>query len=426
MSGERTGADRRALWGPAAPRQLGPGAGGDLAARSPQRASPPALRRRHPPPPPLPGPTRRLLPLPPAARPAVPSGRHGDAVGQQSGPLQQPAGDVCVPRAGTGRSDALPCPPRRHRRFRSSRPVQSPGSLHSAFTGRLNAFAYPCTRPPCPLQTTTTCCPSAGPTRGRSRATSGAAWARCCRCGPGVLLLLLLLLLGVAQLSDNAKRLLPQRGGSLLLIASQVAAAHMSRCTHLPRSLACLPAGQRADRQPAGPQVPHRHAQAHHLHPDAGRRGRARRSVVLCFRLDALPLAAPPPPPLLLLLLPVAAAVGWRWLSCCWVGSPHSAVLSQDRCASRSSPDSAGGGRCRVRAPPCCTAAAQPDLALLHPAGGTHQPQVEDFAESVIRHYWYEFFADDLPIWGFVGPPPEQVRRCVAAAASRRRRRRRR
>ena len=25
-----------------------------------------------------------------------------------------------------------------------------------------------------------------------------------------------------------------------------------------------------------------------------------------------------------------------------------------------------------------------------------------------MRHYWYEFFMDDLPIWGFVGPPPEQ------------------
>ena len=36
--------------------------------------------------------------------------------------------------------------------------------------------------------------------------------------------------------------------------------------------------------------------------------------------------------------------------------------------------------------------------------------QVEDFTEAVRRHYWYEFFADDLPIWGFVGPPPEQVR----------------
>lgn len=36
--------------------------------------------------------------------------------------------------------------------------------------------------------------------------------------------------------------------------------------------------------------------------------------------------------------------------------------------------------------------------------------QVEDFTEAVRRHYWYEFFADDLPIWGFVGPPPEQTK----------------
>jgi hypothetical protein len=35
--------------------------------------------------------------------------------------------------------------------------------------------------------------------------------------------------------------------------------------------------------------------------------------------------------------------------------------------------------------------------------------QVEDFTEAVRRHYWYEFFADKLPIWGFVGPPPEQI-----------------
>lgn len=37
-------------------------------------------------------------------------------------------------------------------------------------------------------------------------------------------------------------------------------------------------------------------------------------------------------------------------------------------------------------------------------------PQVEDFTEAVRRHYWYEFFADELPIWGFVGPPPEQTK----------------
>lgn len=33
----------------------------------------------------------------------------------------------------------------------------------------------------------------------------------------------------------------------------------------------------------------------------------------------------------------------------------------------------------------------------------------EEFADAVARHYWYEFFMDDLPIWGFVGPPPEQT-----------------
>ncbi|KAL4541378.1 hypothetical protein Ndes2437B_g05748 [Nannochloris sp. 'desiccata'] len=37
------------------------------------------------------------------------------------------------------------------------------------------------------------------------------------------------------------------------------------------------------------------------------------------------------------------------------------------------------------------------------------QETAEEFAEAVRRHYWYEFFMDDLPIWGFVGPPPEQT-----------------
>eukprot|EP00887_Chlorella_sp_A99_P006658 scaffold3.g6658.t1 len=36
--------------------------------------------------------------------------------------------------------------------------------------------------------------------------------------------------------------------------------------------------------------------------------------------------------------------------------------------------------------------------------------KVEDFTEAVRRHYWYELFMDDLPIWGFVGPPPEQTK----------------
>jgi len=33
----------------------------------------------------------------------------------------------------------------------------------------------------------------------------------------------------------------------------------------------------------------------------------------------------------------------------------------------------------------------------------------QDFIDAVSRHYWYEFFVDDLPLWGFVGPPPEQT-----------------
>jgi transmembrane 9 superfamily protein 3 len=45
---------------------------------------------------------------------------------------------------------------------------------------------------------------------------------------------------------------------------------------------------------------------------------------------------------------------------------------------------------------PICTAALDADDA-------------EEFAAAVRRHYWYELFLDDLPIWGFVGPPPEQT-----------------
>lgn len=33
----------------------------------------------------------------------------------------------------------------------------------------------------------------------------------------------------------------------------------------------------------------------------------------------------------------------------------------------------------------------------------------EDFNDAVARHYWYEFFVDELPVWGFVGPPPEHT-----------------
>lgn len=28
---------------------------------------------------------------------------------------------------------------------------------------------------------------------------------------------------------------------------------------------------------------------------------------------------------------------------------------------------------------------------------------VEAFTYAITRHYWYELFMDDLPIWGFVG-----------------------
>lgn len=56
---------------------------------------------------------------------------------------------------------------------------------HSACPRRAaTSFSLPCTAgTPSVLQTTTTCCPSAGPSQRSGRGTSGAAWARCCRCG---------------------------------------------------------------------------------------------------------------------------------------------------------------------------------------------------------------------------------------------------
>lgn len=35
---------------------------------------------------------------------------------------------------------------------------------------------------------------------------------------------------------------------------------------------------------------------------------------------------------------------------------------------------------------------------------------VKVFKQAVRRHYWYELFLDNLPIWGFVGPPPEKTK----------------
>jgi transmembrane 9 superfamily protein 3 len=38
------------------------------------------------------------------------------------------------------------------------------------------------------------------------------------------------------------------------------------------------------------------------------------------------------------------------------------------------------------------------------------QSEVAAFANAVRKHYWYELFIDDLPVWGFVGPPPEETK----------------
>ena len=32
------------------------------------------------------------------------------------------------------------------------------------------------------------------------------------------------------------------------------------------------------------------------------------------------------------------------------------------------------------------------------------------FKKAVKQHYWYELFMDELPVWGFVGLPPEEAK----------------
>ncbi|KAK9810909.1 hypothetical protein WJX73_007474 [Symbiochloris irregularis] len=38
-----------------------------------------------------------------------------------------------------------------------------------------------------------------------------------------------------------------------------------------------------------------------------------------------------------------------------------------------------------------------------------NQHQVNTFTRAVRETYWYELFIDDLPVWGFVGPPPDET-----------------
>ena len=35
--------------------------------------------------------------------------------------------------------------------------------------------------------------------------------------------------------------------------------------------------------------------------------------------------------------------------------------------------------------------------------------EASQFEQAVAKHYWFEMFMDGLPIWGFVGPPPEHT-----------------
>lgn len=36
--------------------------------------------------------------------------------------------------------------------------------------------------------------------------------------------------------------------------------------------------------------------------------------------------------------------------------------------------------------------------------------QAATFRKAVKKHYWYELFMDELPVWGFVGVPPEEIK----------------
>jgi hypothetical protein len=42
-----------------------------------------------------------------------------------------------------------------------------------------------------------------------------------------------------------------------------------------------------------------------------------------------------------------------------------------------------------------------------------NEDDTTEFATAVQRHYWYELFIDDLPVWGFVG----EVKPATASAA---------
>ena len=38
------------------------------------------------------------------------------------------------------------------------------------------------------------------------------------------------------------------------------------------------------------------------------------------------------------------------------------------------------------------------------------EDQAATFRKAVKKHYWYELFMDELPVWGFVGLPPEEAK----------------
>lgn len=56
---------------------------------------------------------------------------------------------------------------------------------------------------------------------------------------------------------------------------------------------------------------------------------------------------------------------------------------------------------------PCCAADVAKRVVC---ASVLDDSQAAIFKKAVKKHYWYELFMDELPVWGFVGLPPEEAK----------------
>ena len=56
---------------------------------------------------------------------------------------------------------------------------------------------------------------------------------------------------------------------------------------------------------------------------------------------------------------------------------------------------------------PCCAADVSKRVVC---ASVLDERQAAIFKKAVKKHYWYELFMDELPVWGFVGLPPEEAK----------------